>query len=81
MTTITASAGLASDHNAKPKLQAHGQSIDMFITGANKKPLRPDNLTPYAANKSECVLCYHRQMLKKFESSGSLGATQPFPGD
>jgi len=81
MTTIATSAGLASDHNIKQKYQAYDRSIDMFITGANKKPRRAGSTTPYVANKSECVLCYHREMLKKYENSGSLAPSQPFPGD
>jgi len=79
--SFAASASFATTHVTTKSVGEQVPTLDMLITGANKVPQKPGNLAPAIISRGDCVLCYHREMLKLRKDNVADELPQPFPGD
>ena len=78
---VTASVSLASGFAQKVALRSPAPAIDMMIIGARISANKYNKITYEAAAKDECVLCFHRELMKTNSRNNIQKAAQPYPAD
>jgi hypothetical protein len=77
----TTSVSLASGSAEKYTLRLTAPAIDMIITGSRIPTIELGNLPYGAGAKDECLLCFHRDLMKRNSENNIKKAFQPFPAD